>query len=174
MNARLWRRGGLFGALATTIVLTAVSGKQQGPAEPAAAPQRKTPPPLTKAPPPPLPKAELALPRPDLDGESGAPAGDTFAAMSWHVPPPPPPPAPVVKPPPPPPPAAPPVPFTFMGRYEDGGVRTILLVKDDRIYTVTEGEVIDKTYRIERLAAGRLELTYLPLGTKQSITAEGT
>lgn len=32
MNARQWRQRGLFGALATTVVLTAVSGKGESPA----------------------------------------------------------------------------------------------------------------------------------------------
>jgi hypothetical protein len=61
-----------------------------------------------------------------------------------------------------------------MGRYEEGGARTILLVKGDRVYTVAEGEIIEQTYRVERLADGQLELTYLPLGTRQSISTGGT
>jgi hypothetical protein len=100
-------------------------------------------------------------------------ASNTFGAMSWHVPPPTPP-KPVAKPAPPPPPSAPPMPFTFLGRYEDGGTRTILLVKGERIYTVSEGDVIDQTYRVERLAGGQLELTYLPLNIKQTISAGGS
>jgi len=49
-----------------------------------------------------------------------------------------------------------------------------LLVKGERIYTVSEGEVIDNTYRVERLTGGQLELTYLPLNIKQTISAGGT
>jgi hypothetical protein len=115
------------------------------------------------------------LPRPDIPADTELVASNSFGATSWHVapPPPPPPPAPV-KPPPPAPPAAPPAPFSFLGRYEDGNARIILLVRDDRIYTVSEGDVIDKTYRVERLAGGLLELTYLPLGTRQTIAAGGT
>ena len=117
MNApRRWRQGGLLGALAGTLVLSVVSGKQVGPAEPAAQPVRKAPPPMRAAPAP-LPKLELELPKGDAPAEADAAAGKAFGTMSWHVPPPPPPPAPVVKPPPPPPPSAPPVPFSFLGRY---------------------------------------------------------
>jgi len=66
------------------------------------------------------------------------------------------------------------MPFSFMGRYEEGETRIILLIKGERIYTVSEGEVIDNTYRVERLAGGQLELTYLPLDIKQTISAGGT
>ena len=34
--------------------------------------------------------------------------------------------------------------------------------------------MIDSTYRMERLAGGQLELTYLPLNIKQTISAGGT
>lgn len=96
-----------------------------------------------------------------------AEVGNVFSATSWVVPPPPPPP---VKPAPPPPPTAPPLPFTYLGRYEESPAVIIMLVKGDRIYTVSEGDVIENTYRIERVAAGMVELTYLPLNIKQSIS----
>jgi hypothetical protein len=62
------------------------------------------------------------------------------------------------------------MPFSFLGRYVDGERQTILLVKGERIYTVAEGEVIENTYRVERLQGGVLEMTYLPLNIKQTIT----
>jgi hypothetical protein len=90
---------------------------------------------------------------------------DAFAAKSWYVPPPPPPP---VKPEPPPKPTAPPLPFTYMGRYDDSENPTVvMLVRGDRLYTVSEGESIDGTYRVERIDKGLVELTYLPLQEKQ-------
>jgi hypothetical protein len=95
--------------------------------------------------------------------------GNVFKAISWYVPPPPPPPPPPPKPVPPPPPTAPPMPFSYLGRYEDGGKLIIFLVRGDRIYTVAEGEVIENTYRVERLTGSWLELTYLPLNIKQTI-----
>lgn len=89
-----------------------------------------------------------------------------FGATSWYVPPPPPPPAP---PPPPPKPTAPPMPFTYLGRYQESETQVIILVKGDRIYTVSAGEVIENVYRVEGVISGRVELTYLPLNIKQTI-----
>lgn len=93
--------------------------------------------------------------------------GNAFGSTSWYVPPPPPPPP---KPLPPPPPAAPPMPFTYLGLYEAGSGKVIMLVKGDQVYTVSVGDVIDNTYRIERVGDGMVELTYLPLNIKQSIS----
>lgn len=99
--------------------------------------------------------------------EGEAEVGNVFGATSWYVPPPPPPP---VKPPPPPKPTAPPMPFTYLGLYEDTPPVVVMLVKGDRVYTVSEGDVIENTYRVEHVAAGVVELTYLPLNIKQSIS----
>ena len=90
---------------------------------------------------------------------------DAFATRTWYVPPPPPPP---VKPEPPPKPTAPPLPFAYMGRYEDAESPTvIMLVRGDRLYTVSAGDSIDDTYRVDLVEKGRVELTYLPLQQKQ-------
>lgn len=94
-------------------------------------------------------------------------AVDLFQAKSWYVPPPPPPPP---KPRPPPPPTAPPLPYTYLGQYlEPGGRQVIFLVKGDRLYTTTPGEVIDNTYRVEGIQSGQLGLIYLPLNIKQTM-----
>lgn len=89
-----------------------------------------------------------------------------FGVTSWYIPPPPPPPRP---PPPPPLPTAPPLPFGYLGRYQESQALVIILVKGDRLYTVSPGEVIENTYRVEGVAGGRVELTYLPLNTKQTL-----
>jgi hypothetical protein len=107
----------------------------------------------------------LALQSQRQEGE--AEVGNVFGATSWYVPPPPPPP---VKPPPPPKPTAPPMPFTYLGLYEDTPPVVVMLVKGDRVYTVSEGDVIENTYRVEHVAAGVVELIYLPLNIKQSIS----
>lgn len=98
--------------------------------------------------------------------EAGTEVADVFGATSWYVPPPPPPPRP---PAPPPPPTAPPLPFTYLGRYEDAPTKLTILVKGERMYTVSEGDVIENTYRVERVEPGLVELTYLPLNIKQSL-----
>jgi hypothetical protein len=105
----------------------------------------------------------LTRPHPEQEAE----VGDAFAATSWYVPPPPPPPPP---PAPPAKPTAPPVPFTYLGRYEDAPTRVVILIKGDRMYTVTAGEIIEDTYRIERVTSAMVELTYLPLNVRQTLS----
>ncbi|HZW24343.1 MAG TPA: hypothetical protein VFF26_02565 [Gallionella sp.] len=102
--------------------------------------------------------------------EAVAEIGNIFGVTSWYVPPPPPPPAP---PPPPPVPTAPPLPFTYLGSYEDAPTQLTILVKGERIYTVAAGDVIDGTYRVDRVVPGMVELTYLPLNIKQMLSTGG-
>jgi hypothetical protein len=71
---------------------------------------------------------------------------------------------------PPPEPTAPPLPFTYFGRYEDANSQIIILLKGEKLYNVVPGEVIDGTYRVERLLAGQVELTFLPLNTRQTLS----
>lgn len=92
---------------------------------------------------------------------------DAFATKTWYVPPPPPPPMAVA---PPPKPMAPPLPFQFMGRYDEPNKPTVvLLVKGDRLYTVTVGDSIDGTYRVDRVDDRVVEMIYLPLQEKQQL-----
>lgn len=173
MSARRWRQRVMYGALAVTVVFSAASGKVRQAADEPVLPPQPANLRLSRQPAP-LPGIELErMQLQEAEAETRTPADHAFRAMSWYVPPPPPPPRPPPKPLPPPP-TAPPMPFSFMGRYEEEGTRIILLVKGERIYTVSEGEVIDNTYRVERLTGGQLELTYLPLNIKQTISAGGT
>jgi hypothetical protein len=97
----------------------------------------------------------------------GAGIVDAFATRTWYVPPPPPPPVALA---PPPKPVAPPLPFSYMGRYDEPEKPTvIMLVKGDRLYTVAVGDSIDGTYRVERVEDGVVEMTYLPLQEKQQL-----
>jgi hypothetical protein len=91
---------------------------------------------------------------------------NVFGATSWYVAPPPPPPAP---PPPPPVPTAPPLPFSYVGRYEDALTRLVILTKGERMYTVAEGDVIENMYRIERVTSTMVEMTYMPLNIRQTL-----
>lgn len=176
MKTRPWLQRLLVGAIAAAMVLSVASDEGQ-PTAPA--PARTGEPPQTLAvrqaqPAPPAPGLRIELERLSRSDEQAAAAtGNPFGATSWYVPPPSPPPAPprVV---PPPPPTAPPLPFSFLGRYEEAGMQIILLVRGERIYTVSAGDVIDNTYRVEGLAGGRLELTYLPLNIKQTISTGET
>lgn len=92
--------------------------------------------------------------------------GNVFESKSWYVPPPAPPPAKLL-PPPPPPPTAPPLPFTYLGQYQDKDKPVIFLVRGDRVLTVKQGEVIDGAYRVDGIVGTSLGLTYLPLNIKQ-------
>lgn len=171
MSATTKRRRLLFGALAVTLVLSAASGGEWQsagePVLPVQEPERLA----TRPSAPAQPRVELERVKRDAaSGRAGPSAGHAFRAMSWYVPPPPTPP-PRPPPPPPPPPTAPPLPFSFLGRYVEDASLIILLVRGDRIYTVSEGEVIDNTYRVERLSGGQLELTYLPLNIRQTLDA---
>jgi hypothetical protein len=100
--------------------------------------------------------------------------GDAFNSTTWYVAPPPPPYVAPPPPPPPPPPTAPPLPFTYMGRYNEAESWIIILAKGDRVYTVAEGDVIENTYRVEKLTAGKINLTYLPLNIAQSLRTGDT
>lgn len=101
--------------------------------------------------------------RTDLSGD----IVDLFKGFSWYVPPPPPP-----APPPPPPvkPTAPQLPFAYLGQYLDGNRQLILLARGDRVVTVTIGEVIDGTYKVQDLTGDKLTFVYLPLATSQTLS----
>ena len=112
-----------------------------------------------------------------MDRERAIPSspGNAFTALSWVPPPPPPRPAPPAPPAPPPVPTAPALPFTFIGFVERGADRPqAYLAKGDALLIVGAGDVIDnKTYRVETLSAAGVVLTYLPLGTKQTVHVPG-
>ena len=107
----------------------------------------------------------LDLSQPRHEAHSGE-TGNAFESKSWYVPPPPPPPP---KPLPPPPPTAPPLPFSYLGRYEDLAKPVIFLVRGDRILLVSAGDVIEGTYRVDGIVGTTLGLTYLPLNIRQTL-----
>ena len=98
---------------------------------------------------------------------------DIFKSKSWYVPPPSPPPPKPVKlppPPPPPPPSAPPLPYGFMGSYqESGGKLVIYLTKAGRIYSVSPGETLEGIYQVDGINNGNFSMTYIPLNIKQTL-----
>ena len=99
------------------------------------------------------------------------PAAELFGVKSWYVPPPPPPPpppAPVVVPVPVKP-SAPPLPFVFMGRMTEGDRVSVFLAKGERAYIAAEGDVIDGTYKLEKIEPRQVTLRYLPLDMAQTL-----
>ena len=117
------------------------------------------------------PVAQVAPAAPPVASEeAAAPAAlDLFAAKSWYVAPPPPPPPPAPPPPPPPAPSAPPLPFKFMGKFDDATSLKAFLQRDEKVYTVGVGDVIDGTYRVASINGGQMTLIYLPLNIPQTL-----
>ena len=74
-----------------------------------------------------------------------------------------------IPPPPPPPPQAPPLPFAFMGRYDDGVKPIYLLSRGDLVVTASVGDKLDGSYQLEALQGNSLVINYLPLNQKQTL-----
>ncbi len=66
-------------------------------------------------------------------------------------------------------PEAPPQPFVFAGRLESDGATAIFLTDGDRNLVVREGDTIDDTYRVERIAEDAITFVYLPLNQRQVV-----
>jgi hypothetical protein len=114
-----------------------------------------------------LPAEPLRIDLLNRAGQSG-PRRDAFSPRGWQPPPPPPAPPAIVEPPPPP--AAPALPFTFMGQFESPGEKIVYyLVEGDKLHTVTEGETINGTHRIEAVKGNQMDILYLPLSITQTL-----
>jgi hypothetical protein len=61
------------------------------------------------------------------------------------------------------------LPFAYFGQYIEGDARLIILSRGDRLITVSIGDTIDRTYRVENLKGGQLTFLYLPLQIEQSL-----
>jgi hypothetical protein len=95
-------------------------------------------------------------------------ANDAFAPRSWRKPAPKAPAAAsavvVVAPP-----SAPPLPFTYMGKVLSDEISAVFLNQGERNLIVHEGDVIDATYRVEKLSDAGLTLIHLPTGIRQNL-----
>jgi hypothetical protein len=170
MKLRPWHKWVLAAAMAVAIFLSASDEGQQAESKQAHASVPQTLEPEQR--PQPVPRVELErLGRPNAKVAADPAVRNTFSAISWPFRPPAPAPPPQAGSTAPP---APPMPFSYLGRYEEAGRLVIMLVRAERIYTVSEGEVIENTYRVERLTRGWLEMTYLPLNIKQTISTGET
>lgn len=100
-----------------------------------------------------------------------------FESRSWYAPPPPVAALPVVETvstQPPPQPTAPPLPFTFIGRMLDGGEVTLFISNGGNQYTVKAHDVVDETYRVEKITESEAVLTHLPTGIEQTLAFNTT
>jgi hypothetical protein len=87
---------------------------------------------------------------------------------------PPPPPKPITKKAQPPAPVAaapvaPPVPYRFAGKVRKGSEEEVLISKGDAVFPVKAGDTLDGMYKVESISAERIDLVYLPLGTRDRI-----
>jgi len=104
--------------------------------------------------------------------EAAPPSRDLFPTQQWT-----PPQAlasvteqPVVIPPEPAAPTAPILPFRFIGRMGERDDLQIFLQSGEKLYVVRQGDVIDDTYRLDRVSATELSLVYLPLHQPQTLS----
>lgn len=108
------------------------------------------------------------VPREELIAEPSDPAlaqrgrRDLFSTRSWN------PPAPVepvvvMKP------TAPPIPFTLLGKKHEGAAWEVYLARGEETFIAREGQVLDATYRVDKIEPPSLMLTYLPLGQAQTL-----
>lgn len=96
-----------------------------------------------------------------------------FDSKSWYAPPP------VQAAPvpafvPPLQPTAPSLPFAFIGRMVDGSEVTVFLSHNDRRYAVKEKDVLDDTYRVDKIGEADMLLTHLPTSTQQTLSFNTT
>jgi hypothetical protein len=104
---------------------------------------------------------------PDRSG-IGEQAGELFGARSWTPPPAKPSEAPVAAP------TAPQNPYKFAAKLIQGGASTVFLAKGERVYEAKVGDELDGGYRVESIAADRVVLLYVPLGTKEELPVSST
>lgn len=112
------------------------------------------------------PTVLLALkPRDELIHASPPSSVDLFTAMSWAPPQPPPPsaPMPVVAP------VAPPLPYTYVGKKQQGGQWEVYLLKDELTYIVHQGSIVEDQYVVEHIEPPSMRFKYRPLGQVQTL-----
>jgi hypothetical protein len=67
------------------------------------------------------------------------------------------------------PPSAPLLPFMFIGRMIDGHDVILFLSKNSRQYAVKMNDILDDTYRVDKITDDSLVLTYLPMNIQQTL-----
>ena len=66
-------------------------------------------------------------------------------------------------------PVAPQVPYRFAGKVRKGSEEEVLISKGDAVFPVKAGDTLDGVYKVESISAERIDLVYLPLGTRDRI-----
>ena len=97
---------------------------------------------------------------------TGADVADLFAARSWKKPEPA---AAAAERP-----TAPPLPFTYLGRLHTPGSDTAYVAMGDRNLAVRAGDLVQDTYRVERVASSAVTFRHLPTNTQQTLSIGGS
>lgn len=67
-------------------------------------------------------------------------------------------------------PVAPRLPFTYLGRMQEGSEEAVIFVtRNDVVYSIQSGDVLDGTWKLSQVQPYALEWTYLPLNMTQII-----
>jgi hypothetical protein len=70
---------------------------------------------------------------------------------------------------PPPAPVAPPMPYRVAGQVVHDGPPRVVLARDDRVFFVREGDVLEGGYRVESIKSDAVTLVYTPLDERQTL-----
>jgi hypothetical protein len=97
---------------------------------------------------------------------------DLFARHSWVPPAPPAPleqgPVPAAAPAPP---QVLPLPFKYLGRMVKPDTTLVYLLKGEELLVVEVGTILEANYRVESISDAEIGFVYMPLGTKQVLSA---
>lgn len=67
-------------------------------------------------------------------------------------------------------PVVPRLPFTYLGRMQEGNEEAVIFVtRNDVVYSIQSGDVLDGTWKLSQVHTYALEWTYLPLNMTQII-----
>jgi hypothetical protein len=66
-------------------------------------------------------------------------------------------------------PVAPPLPYGFIGKKQEAERWEVFLARGEQTFIAREGEVLEGTYRVDRIDPPALTFTYLPLGQVQTL-----
>jgi hypothetical protein len=69
-------------------------------------------------------------------------------------------------------PSAPPLPFQFFGRLTEKGNTEVFVMRGDELLSIAPGQKLGD-YRVDQVTESRIQFTYLPLKTKQSLDLPG-
>jgi hypothetical protein len=70
---------------------------------------------------------------------------------------------------PPPAPVAPPMPYRVAGQVVHNGPPRVVLAREDRVFFVREGDMLEGGYRVESIKSDAVTLVYMPLDERQTL-----